>query len=197
MNVVTDLQRPGEVEPAPAILRLGDPRLREVAAPVDLADPAFPERLARLHAELTAFRAAHGFGRALAAPQLGIGLRLIAVHLGDAPRTLVDPEIVWRSRETFTLWDDCMCFPELLVRVRRHVSISIRHRDEHGRVHVRTRLPRGESELLQHELDHLDGILATDRAEGDPHTITRADYLRDPARFARMVDLPLAQGSAP
>lgn len=171
-----------------AILRLGDPRLRHVAAPVDLSDPTLLEDLARLHAELAAFRAAHGFGRAIAAPQLAIARRLIAMNLGAGPLSILDPEIVWRSEATFTMWDDCLCFPELLVRVRRHASISVRYRDERGREVVRERLPRAEAELFQHEIDHLDGILAVDRAEGDPSTIRRDDYAREPARFAAMVD---------
>ncbi|MCY1061330.1 peptide deformylase [Nannocystis sp. SCPEA4] len=173
-----------------AILRLGDPRLRAVARPVDLAAPEFPEAVARLHRALAEFRAAHGFGRAIAAPQLGIDLRLVAVNLGDGPRTLVDPEIVWHSGETFTLWDDCMCFPEVLVRVRRWRSISVRHRDEHGRVHLRERLPAAESELLQHEFDHLDGVLAVDRAEGEPAIVERAAFDRERERYAAMVDPP-------
>ena len=173
----------------PAILRLGDPRLRRLAAPVDLTDRASVlGDLGRLHAELAAFRAANGFGRAIAAPQLGIDRRMIAMNLGTGPLAILDPEIVWRSRESFTLWDDCLCFPELLVRVRRHASISVRYRDEHGRTILREHLPRGESELFQHEIDHLDGILAVDRAEGDPATITREQFAADPARFAAMVD---------
>lgn len=171
-----------------AILRLGDPRLRAVARPVDLADPEFPAAVTRLHCALAEFRAAHGFGRAIAAPQLGIDLRLVAVNIGDGPRTLVDPEIVGHSAESFTLWDDCMCFPELLVRVRRWRSISVRHRDEHGRLHLREHLDAAESELLQHELDHLDGVLAVDRAEGDPAIVQRVDFDRERERYAAMVD---------
>lgn len=172
----------------PAILRLGDPRLRRVAAPVDPADPTLAADLDRLHRALADFRAAHGFGRAIAAPQLGIDRRLIAMNLGAGPLAIVDPEIVWRSAETFTLWDDCLCFPDLLVRVRRHASISVRYRDAAGAVVVRERLPRDESELFQHEIDHLDGILAVDRAEGDPATVSRDELSADPARFAAMVD---------
>jgi peptide deformylase len=175
-----------------AILRLDDPRLRVVARPVDLAAPELPGVIALLHRALAEFRAVHGFGRAIAAPQLGIDLRLVVVDLGDGPRTLIDPEIVWVSDETFTLWDDCLCAPELLIKVRRRRSISVRHRDELGRVHLRERLPQAESELLQHELDHLDGLLAVDRAEGDPAVIRRADLARDPRRYAWMVDAPLA-----
>ena len=63
----------------------------------------------------------------------------------------------------FAVWDDCLCFPDLLVKVRRHRSCRIRYRDPHG--HERERFLEDDlSELLQHEYDHLDGILAVSRA---------------------------------
>src|SRR5262249_37332635 len=129
---------PMTVAAAP-VLELGHPALRQVCAPVgaavfggELADGA-----ATLQATLAAFRAAHGFGRAIAAPQIGIARRLVAMDLGSAPYPdgghgpllLVDPELTSTSAETFTLWDDCMSFPWLLVRVRRHASVSLRFRD--------------------------------------------------------------------
>ncbi|MCA9693926.1 MAG: peptide deformylase, partial [Myxococcales bacterium] len=103
------------------VLQLGDPRLRVVAAPCEPRD--LPEDAARLIDALRRFRAQFGFGRAIAAPQLGIPRRLVALELGDGPFVIVDPVITWRSPETFTLWDDCMSFPELLVRVRRHAAV--------------------------------------------------------------------------
>jgi peptide deformylase len=61
------------------------------------------------------------------------------------------------------LWDDCFSFPDLMVRLRRSVEVTVRYQDEHGATHLLTAL-NDLSELLQHELDHLDGVLATDRA---------------------------------
>jgi peptide deformylase len=139
------------------VLPLGDPRLRLVSAPVDLRDPGFADERARLHAVLAEFRRTHGFGRAIAAPQIGLARRFLAVDLGDGPFTRVDPRIVWRSDETFTLWDDCMCFPDLLVRVARASSISVTFTDEHGQPRAFDRLGRAAAELLQHEVDHLEG----------------------------------------
>ena len=171
------------------ILPLGDPRLRERAVPVDdVADPGFRAESARLRAELDAFRAEHGFGRGVAAPQLGIGKRFIAINLGQGTRCLVNPGITWRSEATFTLWDDCMCFPTLLVKVRRHRSISLAFQDEEGRPQLWERLPQAESELLQHECDHLDGVLAIDRAEGRDGIISREAFQAQPEHFANQVD---------
>jgi peptide deformylase len=174
---------------ADAILPLGDPRLRLQAQPVlDVRDPLFRAESARLKAVLEAFRKAHGFGRGGAAPQIGVAKRFIAVNLGRGTRALVNPEITWRSPETFTLWDDCMCFPWLLVKVRRHTSISVAFEDEEGERRHWERLDRPESELLQHELDHLDGILATDRAEGPEGIISREAFEAYRDHFAGMVD---------
>jgi peptide deformylase len=171
------------------ILPLGDSRLRLKAQPVlDVRDPAFRAENTRLQGVLDAFRRAHGFGRGVAAPQIGIPKRFIAVNLGQGTRSLVNPEITWASPETFTLWDDCMCFPWLLVRVRRHASISLAFQDETGQRQHWERLGRAESELLQHECDHLDGILAVDRAEGAESLVSREAFEHDPGRFAAMVD---------
>jgi peptide deformylase len=178
---------------ADEVLLLGDPRLRAACAPVaDPTSPASRERFARLRAALAAFRAGHGFGRGIAAPQIGILERFVAVELGELSGCLVNPEIEWRSPGTFTMWDDCMSFPGLLVRVRRHESISIRYLDESGRERRMERLGTPESELLQHELDHLDGVLAIDRALDRDSLALRAAFDEDPERFRSMVDYVIA-----
>ena len=175
------------------ILQLGAPGLRLRSREVGGADdPALhgPDgQIARLQATLEAFRREHGFGRAIAAPQIGLAYRIIAVNLGT-PFVVIDPEIVWRSDESFTLWDDCMSFPSLLVRVRRHRSISLRYRDEHGQPRTWEHLDPAAAELLQHEIDHLDGILAVDRADGPDALVTRAAYEQMPAYFQRQVQGP-------
>lgn len=171
------------------VLRLGDPRLRQVSLPVeDTLDAAFRDAGRRLHATLADFRARHGFGRAVSAPQIGVARRFIAVNLGEEPFTLINPEITWRSENTFTLWDDCMSFPSLLVRVRRHRSISLRYLDEDGAVQTTPELDRPTSELLQHEIDHLDGVLALDRALDRDAVICRDVFEADPGYFAGQVD---------
>lgn len=172
------------------VLPLGDPRLRDIAAPVDLRDPDLADERRRLHAALAAFRAAHGFGRAIAAPQLGFRKRFIAVDLGAGGFTLHNPTIVWRSDDTFTLWDDCMCFPDLLVRVRRAASISVAYLDDHGEPRTMEGLDRRTADLLQHEIDHLDGVLALDRAEGRDAIVSRAAFALHAELLRAQVDLP-------
>lgn len=176
------------------VLLVGDPRLRERARPVgDPTAAAFIPHRERLHAALQTFRRRHGFGRAIAAPQLGIPLRFVAVDLGpdgERPFTLVDPEITHTSDATVTLWDDCMSFRELLVRVRRHASIALTYTDESGNRRELADLDPARAELFQHELDHLDGILALDRALDRHAIVHRQVFEADPERFLSRVDLP-------
>jgi len=81
-----------------------------------------------------------------------------------------------------------MCFPHLLVKVRRHLSVSVELLDEEGRQREWERLTRAEAELLQHEVDHLRGVLATDLALDDRSIIHRAALDADPAYVRAQVD---------
>lgn len=179
------------VVPAEAVkvVQIGDPVLRRVADPVEEFDaPGFREEAERLEATLEAFRREQGFGRAIAAPQIGVSRRFIALNLGCGPFVIVNPEIVRRSDETFTMWDDCMSFPWLLVRVRRHSRISVRYRDLDGKTREWPNLDRAASELLQHEIDHLDGILALDRALDRDSIVSREVFEADRETFRKRVD---------
>ena len=151
------------------ILVHGDPTLETPSQPVAWPDPRLEEDIADLHRALTDFRGSHGYGRAIAAPQIGVRKRIIAMNLGAGPLTLINPEIVSVSEDTFEVWDDCMSVPGEVVKVRRHRSVSVRYTDERGRDRTWSDLPPEMSELLQHEIDHLDGVLMLHRArdEGD------------------------------
>jgi peptide deformylase len=88
--------------------------------------------------------------------------RVIYLHI-DEPVVIINPEIEWKSGEMIEVWDDCMCFPDLLVRVLRHQRIRLNFRDLDWK--RRSLDLEGDlSELLQHEYDHLDGILVVSRA---------------------------------
>ena len=90
------------------------------------------------------------------------------------------------------MWDDCMSFPSLLVRLQRSYSISLRYRDEHGALHEWARLDQAASELLQHELDHLDGVLAVDRALDRHSLILREVFETQRTYFLQQVDYVIA-----
>ena len=181
--------RQSEHDPAVEILRLGDPRLRLRSRPIDDFDePSFAAAVRRLQATLEAFRRAHGFGRAIAAPQIGVTRRLVAFHLGGERLVMINPEITARSDDTLTLWDDCFCFPELMVRARRYCSVSVRWLDERGNAQYWDDVDVGTAELVQHEIDHLDGVLALDRAEGAGALVDRSVFEARREWFAKQVD---------
>lgn len=153
--------------PVREILLLGNPQLWQPSQAVtDVRATETREVISDLAATLENFRAVHGFGRAIAAPQIGAQARVLFVNMNDGsfgPSPLINPQVVRSSTEMMELWDDCFSFPDLMVRVRRHVEIDVSYLDESGERQVV--VARGDlSELLQHEIDHLDGVLATDRA---------------------------------
>ena len=141
-----------------------DPRLRQVCKPVVWPDDSLLSELGKLQDTLTEFRKLKGFGRAIAAPQLGIMKRLITINLGDRRFAMINPELTWQSEQQQQVWDDCLSLPEIIVHVRRYESISLSYQNERGEHNQWEHLPPEHAELVQHEMDHLDGILMTDRA---------------------------------
>lgn len=148
------------------ILQSGHLALHTVCRPVDFPDAELAPQLASLHATLADFRARKGFGRAMAAPQVGIDKRVIVMNLGATPFALINPHITWKSVAMQDVWDDCLSVPDCVVRVQRHASISLQYQDEQGRMRHWEHLSADLAELVQHEMDHLDGILMTERATG-------------------------------
>ena len=145
------------------ILRLGNPTLLE-RSEASAEDELEHIRgvVADLHDTLMDFRRRFDYGRAIAAPQINVLKRLVYMNIGT-PSVFINPVLDQMSEEMMELWDDCMSFPDLLVRVRRHRTCRITFRDENW-VEQQMDLEGDLSELLQHEVDHLDGILATERA---------------------------------
>ena len=161
------------------VLQLGDPGLRQVAAAV--ADPTAPEvglLVADLADTLAHWRGNTGYGRGIAAPQIGVGLRVIFLRLpGEQPWPLANPEIIWRSTEKIVVWDSCLSFLSIFMKVERHQEIVVRYQDLLGEwKEVRAGEERNLSELLQHEIDHLDGILAVDRIADSKTMCTREEF---------------------
>lgn len=161
---------------------LGDPILRKQCKRVGRnigADDL--QTIEDLRDTLENFRVSHGFGRGIAAPQIGVDKRIIYINIRrrvdiyDNGFALIDPEIVKHSRQTMVLWDDCFSFPELIVKVRRSTRITVKFRDVEGR--SRHLLAEGDlSELLHHEIDHINGVLAIDRATDSKHIVYRSEW---------------------
>ena len=123
------------------------------------------------------FQRTHGFGRGISAIQIGQPLRLIYIELNGRAYRLRNPEYEWQSEEKFQLWDDCFSFPGLLVHLERCSAIRVGYWNEAGEK-VILEAEGAFSELLQHEIDHLDGILAVDRALDGESLCTREEYER-------------------
>ncbi|CAN5642069.1 peptide deformylase [soil metagenome] len=139
---------------------LGDPVLRAAAAPVDAVD----DEVRRLIADMfDTMYAEEGVG--LAAPQVGIGQRIIVVDARDedvAPFALINPEIVAASEDVDRAEEGCLSIPGLTEVVERSVAVQVRALDGEGRdlvVDAEGLLAR----ILQHEVDHINGILFIDR----------------------------------
>jgi peptide deformylase len=114
-------------------------------------------------------------GRALAAPQIGAPVRMVIVETGKQRWSMVNPEITDVGPDDFLVWDDCFSFPNLLVRVIRAYQVTVAYQDLKGKSHTMT-VEGPMAELLQHELDHLDGILALDRAAGPDAFAFRSEW---------------------
>jgi peptide deformylase len=119
------------------------------------------------------FKKRNGFGRGIAAPQIGVTQRVIFIHV-DEPIALINPRIVKQSKKLFALWDDCFSFPNVLVKVKRHHSIEVSYQNELGEK-KRLKASGALSELLQHEIDHINGVLAVDRAISSKHITLRSE----------------------
>lgn len=159
------------------ILLLGNPILRTKCSKVGFPiDSGTKRTIGDLLDTLHDFRERHGFGRGIAAPQIGKPVRIVVIDV-DSAITLINPEITKRSRYRMTLWDDCFSFPEIMVKLKRHTGIRIRYRDEKGKLQELD-AEGGLSELLQHEIDHLNGVLAIDRAIDSRHIILRSEWIK-------------------
>lgn len=154
------------------ILLLGDPRLYQSSEPV--AKHELEELLpviADLHDTMQDFQQRHGWGRAIAAPQIGVHKRIVCMHV-DEPLTFINPVLDQHSDECQEFWEDCMSFPELLVRLSNPSECRLTYRDTDWQQR-RVQLSGDYAELLQHEVDHLDGTLAVQRALDDRSIVLR------------------------
>jgi len=162
------------------ILQLGDPILRQSAAPHPFmrGSQELPRLIDDLRDTLVHWRAETGYGRGIASPQLGIPTRVIFLQLpGAEPWPLINPQITARSQEKIAVWDACLSFLAIFMQVERHKEVTVRYQDIHAVWHE---LQAGEagnvSELLQHEIDHLDGILCIDRVTDVKTICTKEEF---------------------
>jgi peptide deformylase len=157
------------------ILQLGNPLLRTSAIPVE--NPTSPQITALiedLRETLAHWRATTTYGRGIAATQLGVPQRVVFLNVNQ-PWPLINPTIVEHSEETMVVWDACLSFLCIFFQVRRYQWIRVRYQDQTG--DWQEILAESElAELLQHEIDHLDGVLALDRIINLKTMCTREEF---------------------
>ena len=141
------------------VRKFGDPVLRTRARPVEQFDDALRSEIARM-GEL--MRDALGVG--LAATQVGVLHRLLVYRVQQqAPvAALVNPEIEWTGKEAESMEEGCLSLPRVLVEVERPIHVRVRALDEHGEP-VLVEASGLEARVIQHEIDHLDGVLILER----------------------------------
>jgi len=141
------------------VRRLGDPVLRTKARPVERFDATLRDEVSSMQALMH-----DALGIGLAAPQVGISHRLLVYRVEpDSPVVaLVNPEIEWSSRDEEISEEGCLSLPHVMVDVERPIAVLVRARDERGE-ELFVEATGLEARVIQHEIDHLDGVLILDR----------------------------------
>jgi peptide deformylase len=145
------------------VRKFGDPVLRTKARPVDRIDDTLREEIERMGEIMN-----DALGVGLAATQLGVLHRLLVYRVQpDAPvNALINPEIDWTGSEEEIAEEGCLSLPAVLVDVERPIHVRVRGLDENGAPTV-VEASGLEARVIQHEIDHLDGVLILDRTTRD------------------------------
>jgi len=151
------------------VLRMGEPLLRQVAQPVTRFDGALEELIADMDDTMR-----HLSGAGIAAPQIGVSARVVIFELRDNPRyphikpvpytVLVNPELTVLTSEQEEGWEGCLSVPGMRGLVPRYTRLRYQGQDAHGEPIDRT-VEGFHARVVQHEVDHLDGILFPQRVQ--------------------------------
>ena len=158
------------------ILQLGNPVLREPSLPVQEFNRDLKCLIDDLAETLQDAVQRFGYGRGIAAPQIGELERVVLIDTPSFSSALVNPAIEALSPATFEVWDSCFSFDvSFFVLVDRLWNVKVEYSDLKG--NRQTLEAKGDlSELLQHEIDHLDGVLATDRMKSNKAIMMRSEW---------------------
>ncbi len=158
------------------VLMIGDPKLRLKSSEVTNFDEELEGIIADLKDTLIYLQETKKIGRGLAAPQLGHMKRVIHYRLPNQSFTMINPRIEWNSKEKMQVWDSCFSFDvAFFVEIERYRAIEVNFSDQNGNQIVK-KFSNDLSELVQHEIDHLNGILATDHLTDVKKIISRQEW---------------------
>lgn len=163
--------------PVLPVLLLGNPLLREKSIPVeDFTQKETQRTSANLIDTLVHLQKQEGLGRGLAAPQIGFLKQIIVFKTQGTPEVMINPQILQTSAEKFLVWDSCFCFKlAFFVKVERFQKIRIEYQDPMGEREV-IDAKDSLAELFQHEIDHLNGILAIDHMTSTQNICMREEW---------------------
>ena len=158
------------------ILLIGNPLLREKSKDIVVFEDELKNHINDLKDTIIDFQKRKKIGRGIAAPQIGVLKKVIFLNLPDRSFALINPEIIWTSEETMDVWDSCFSFDAaFFVKIKRFKSIKVKYQNEIGES-IEEVFSDDLSELLQHEIDHLYGILATNHLNNNKDIILRAEW---------------------
>jgi peptide deformylase len=145
------------------VRKFGDPVLRSKARPIEVFDDALRDEISRMAALMH-----DSMGIGLAATQIGALRRLLVYRVEhDSPiNVLINPELEWSGKEKEWMEEGCLSLPRVHVEVERPIHVRVRAQDAAGEP-IAIEASGLEARVIQHEMDHLDGVLIVDRAPRD------------------------------
>ena len=155
---------------------IGNPKLREKSSKVTEFKEELQEKIQDLTDTLKHLQETKKIGRALAAPQIGYMKQIICYNLPKNSFIMINPKITFKSKEKFEVWDSCYSFDvAFFVQILRHKKIRVEYQNGKGELEVEEFIGK-ISELVQHETDHLEGVLATDHITDVKKIISRQEW---------------------
>ena len=158
---------------------IGEPVLRQKTAEVSVEEGI--ELGEKLKITLGRYRGIAGFGRGLAAPQIGESKAVFITYVDDVFKTYINPKIIQESSETNFYRETCLSCGFMSVDIQRPASIVFEYTDEDG-ITQKEELDSFSARLIQHEYDHLEGIVNVDKAEPSSINFMFDDPLKEELR---------------
>lgn len=158
------------------VLMIGNPKLREKSNNITDFGDQLQKIILDLKDTLKHLQETKKIGRALAAPQVGYKKKVIFYGLPEEPFVMINPKISVKSEDKFWVWDSCFSFDvAFFVEIERHQKIKVEYQNEKGELIIKE-FNGDLSELVQHETDHLAGVLATDHLTDVKRIILRQEW---------------------
>ena len=178
ISLIFNLQFPILIMPIRPLLELGNPLLRQISLPVaNVRSAEIAAVIADMWDSLRYFRVEHGWGRSLAAPLIGVNLRIVIVNQGGDAWTLINPRLVGWGRQQANDWESCVAIGSIWGLVSRPQQVTITALDANG-TEQRYEADGLLARILQHEIDHLDGLTWFDRDPDLSSICTTNEYRR-------------------